>query len=165
MLYKPSYCCNCGDKVERAEWRIWDSRRFCQLCETEHKGSDMAQRAVVAIGLVFGLFGFSMLVWPEQQARSKETEASTMPRTLKSSQKNLTQSVQPVVVEERSVEEKNQVIDKDPDVVEERKEQTQDSLASSDTGLYYCGATTKKGTPCSRRVKKKGRCWQHEGIP
>jgi len=31
--------------------------------------------------------------------------------------------------------------------------------------VYYCGAQTKKGTPCSRRVKGGGRCWQHAGQP
>ena len=32
--------------------------------------------------------------------------------------------------------------------------------------VYFCGAATKKGTPCSRRVKRPGeRCWQHAGMP
>ncbi len=31
--------------------------------------------------------------------------------------------------------------------------------------VYICGARTKKGTACSRRVKKSGiRCWQHQGM-
>jgi hypothetical protein len=30
---------------------------------------------------------------------------------------------------------------------------------------YYCGAETKKGTPCSRKVKGNVRCWQHTGMP
>ena len=29
---------------------------------------------------------------------------------------------------------------------------------------YYCGAATKKGTPCTRKVKGGGRCWQHKGM-
>lgn len=29
--------------------------------------------------------------------------------------------------------------------------------------LYTCGARTKKGTPCSRRVHGPVRCWQHKG--
>ena len=29
---------------------------------------------------------------------------------------------------------------------------------------YYCGAETKKGTPCSRRVKGNVRCFQHQGM-
>src|SRR5262249_43813440 len=30
---------------------------------------------------------------------------------------------------------------------------------------YYCGAETKKGTPCTRKVKGNVRCWQHQGMP
>ena len=36
--------------------------------------------------------------------------------------------------------------------------------AASET-VYFCGAQTKKGTPCTRRVKGGGRCWQHQGQP
>jgi len=31
--------------------------------------------------------------------------------------------------------------------------------------VYICGARTKKGTPCSRRVHGPVRCWQHKGQP
>jgi hypothetical protein len=31
--------------------------------------------------------------------------------------------------------------------------------------VYICGARTKKGTPCSRRVSGPVRCWQHKGMP
>jgi hypothetical protein len=31
--------------------------------------------------------------------------------------------------------------------------------------VSICGARTKKGTPCSRRVRGVGRCWQHRGRP
>ena len=30
--------------------------------------------------------------------------------------------------------------------------------------VYICGARTKKGTPCSRRVQQPARCWQHKGA-
>ena len=30
---------------------------------------------------------------------------------------------------------------------------------------YTCGARTKKGKPCSRRVHGPIRCWQHKGLP
>jgi hypothetical protein len=36
---------------------------------------------------------------------------------------------------------------------------------SSTEAVYYCGALTKKGTACTRRVKSEGRCWQHLGQP
>lgn len=31
--------------------------------------------------------------------------------------------------------------------------------------VYICGARTKKGKPCSRRVHGPVRCWQHKGAP
>ena len=31
--------------------------------------------------------------------------------------------------------------------------------------VSICGARTKRGTPCSRRVRGTGRCWQHRGKP
>ena len=34
-----------------------------------------------------------------------------------------------------------------------------------DEVVYICGARTKKGTPCQRRVRGPGRCWQHRGMP
>jgi hypothetical protein len=36
---------------------------------------------------------------------------------------------------------------------------------SSEEVVYVCGARTKKGTPCSRRVHGPVRCWQHKGMP
>lgn len=30
--------------------------------------------------------------------------------------------------------------------------------------ISMCGARTKKGTPCQRRVRGTGRCWQHRGM-
>jgi hypothetical protein len=31
--------------------------------------------------------------------------------------------------------------------------------------VYICGARTRKGTPCQRRVRGPFRCWQHRGMP
>lgn len=36
-------------------------------------------------------------------------------------------------------------------------------VSASPKPANYCGAITKKGTACKRRVKKAGdRCWQHK---
>jgi len=40
-----------------------------------------------------------------------------------------------------------------------------DSPAPLTEEVYTCGARTKKGTPCSRRVHGPVRCWQHKGMP
>ena len=39
------------------------------------------------------------------------------------------------------------------------------SQTSAVDDVYSCGARTKKGTPCSRRVHGPVRCWQHKGKP
>ena len=39
---------------------------------------------------------------------------------------------------------------------------TQPAVTTEET--YICGARTKKGTPCSRRVRGPVRCWQHKGA-
>jgi hypothetical protein len=39
------------------------------------------------------------------------------------------------------------------------------SPATATEEIYTCGARTKKGTPCSRRVHGAVRCWQHKGMP
>jgi len=36
--------------------------------------------------------------------------------------------------------------------------------AAATEEIYTCGARTKKGTPCSRRVHGPVRCWQHKGM-
>jgi hypothetical protein len=37
---------------------------------------------------------------------------------------------------------------------------------ASEEPVYICGAHTKKGTPCRRRVHAAGeRCYQHKGMP
>ncbi|HEU4770136.1 MAG TPA: hypothetical protein VFS77_22400 [Pyrinomonadaceae bacterium] len=35
---------------------------------------------------------------------------------------------------------------------------------SPEQAVYTCGARTKKGKPCSRRVHGPVRCWQHKGA-
>lgn len=36
-------------------------------------------------------------------------------------------------------------------------------LSAAQETVSICGARTKRGTPCSRKVRGTGRCWQHRG--
>ena len=39
------------------------------------------------------------------------------------------------------------------------------AVSVSPAGNFVCGAKTKKGTPCQRKVAREGeRCFQHQGI-
>jgi hypothetical protein len=42
---------------------------------------------------------------------------------------------------------------------------TKPQTSTTEEVVYICGARTKKGKPCSRRVHGPVRCWQHKGMP
>src|SRR5262245_18894700 len=77
MLFRPSFCANCGEKIERTEWRIWTSRRFCQVCETEFKGQDLIPRAVVFVGVFAGVLGVGGYL---KSGPGAETAATVQPK-------------------------------------------------------------------------------------
>ena len=159
MFYRPAFCCNCGEKIQREEWRLWTSRRFCALCETEHKGIDLIPRAVVLIGLVLTVFAFGSYfrrpgvpAEDPQLVRSARPLANLKPAPLSPDANGSATDPNSKAVASNSALPGNQQISEQP-----KRERT-----TSEEPVYYCGALTKKGTPCTRRVKIKGSlCWQH----
>ena len=182
MFYKPTYCCSCGDKIDRIEWRLLTSRRFCELCETEYKFDDWLPRIAGVFAILLGIWGTGIYF-----SRSAESINISNPRAIASSRVeraksgNSKASVQDSVVKgvrDRKESSKDRVKREESD----RQNKVDEPLISEtvsepvaktiDKGQvvrevsepsYYCGAETKKGTPCSRKVKGKKRCWQHEG--
>ena len=171
MFFRPSFCANCGEKIERADWGIFTSRRFCQVCESEYKGQDLIPRVIVGLGIAVGLFGFGSYLksapgaedrrvvsvqprqFAEHQKDSKQTEGKSR------SGSNLSNSSSaPADPSEKSEPENPSAGEKT--VVSEPVTKT---VSAEPT--YICGAETKKGTPCSRRVRGKIRCFQHTGMP
>src|SRR5688572_2808246 len=57
MLYRPNFCCHCGEKVVRAKWTPLTSRRFCDFCAIEQKQHDLLPRAAIVIANLFGAAG------------------------------------------------------------------------------------------------------------
>lgn len=165
MLYRPNYCCNCGERIERSEWRVWDSRRFCPLCETEYKGHDLFTRAIVGIGVVLGIFGFSSILKPvEFQTQSGSQHRQILAPPPQEQVKRPSQLRPNLPADQESkVEAVPTPIHETPTrLAGTNSGQTAAAKKSSQEPVYFCGVTTKKGTPCSRRVKTKGKpCWQH----
>ncbi len=169
MLFRPSFCANCGEKIERAEWRIWTSRRFCEVCETDFKGHDLIPRVIVGLGLLLGVLGVGgylkggaavdRAVTDQTKKIAGKPASTTNPdesaRVLQSSDATLSDSP----TSERRVS--NTV----PRALTGSPTGTNASKPTVDEPLYFCGAATKKGTPCSRRVKGNVRCFQHQGMP
>lgn len=164
MFFRPSFCANCGEKIERAEWHLWTSRRFCELCATEFRGIDLLPKLAAAtgvLGIALGVSGYIGRGQAPNTAPSKPT-ASLMQRppgepALSQTGRELKQtagSPSPNPVPQANSPQP-QVAARLPESVPEKP----------DGPVYICGAQTKKGTPCSRRVKGNVRCFQHTGMP
>ena len=165
MSYKPKFCCQCAEKIERVDWKPWTSRRFCELCETEFGVHEKIPLFVAIGGLLIGAIGFTnYLRTPEttnvaptqfisrgtqnadktESNRANLSDSNSQTRTLTQANKTNVENVSP-----------QKLTTKKPETASNSVQEVS----------YICGAATKKGTPCSRHVKGGGRCWQHEGQP
>jgi hypothetical protein len=167
MFFKPKFCCNCGEKINRTEWRPWTSRRFCDLCETEFKGEQLFLTAGAGACILIGVLGMAGLF--SGKAPDNEIGVSSQPTRFRQESMNgsgsaAMKSPSPLPAENTDTSAEQKAAEPMASPLPETKKQPARTPVSSDRPAYFCGATTKKGTPCSRRVKAKGlRCWQHDG--
>ncbi len=132
-MYQPNFCCECGEKVIRLRWRLWNSRRFCDACAKGRRKERFARPAVAAALLIcLGFIGGRAGKPPPPPLIIQRHANSPMLKT---------------------------------DTGVEANEKSGDKVAVVSEEVYVCGARTKKGKPCSRRVHAPGRCWQHKGVP
>jgi hypothetical protein len=179
MLYQPNFCCHCGDKIERIDWKLWTSRKFCENCEKDFRKEEWSPRIVaLSIGL-FGIFGLgSYLKTPEKplniSANQVVMSSSNKVQNLKNESVSTT-NINQNLTQNRTTANANLPNNEQNRVSEQITHRSQTAtIKSNETAntpttisepSYYCGAQTKKGTPCTRKVKGGGRCWQHTGLP
>jgi len=155
-MYKPNFCSECGSKVERARWRLWTSRRFCSDCAPHFRKAQFLLPVVAGTSLfVIGL------------AAGRTARPAPPPLIVERGQLSAI-SAPPAKSEERAV---GREADKD----EAAAPKTEPTYGPDGTSterptdpaetVSICGARTQKGTPCQRRVRGTGRCWQHKGMP
>lgn len=170
MFYQGKYCCECGNKIERTDGNIFTSRKFCELCETDYKFEKLLMIGAGSLLLLFGFWGVSnVFLQSEAPLIVKEkTKAVTFKEDSKRSLRSDNLPIEEITENDSS----NAVRESTGNSLSE-----QSLLSKSDSGktksakvmqkspaedVYYCGAETKKGTPCSRHIRGGGRCWQHK---
>lgn len=164
MFFRPKFCANCGEKIERADWGLFTSRRFCQICESEFKGHDLIPRAVVGLGVLAGVFGFGSYLKSGTAVdnRIAKMQQTSLPAPLRQPaderQPAVNSATQGPATSGRTSQSKTLVAAPAPSIQPSAKPEVQEST-------YFCGAETKKGKPCLRRVKGNTRCFQHVGMP
>ena len=144
-MYKPNFCSECGAKLLRLRWHFWTSRRFCNDCARRLRRTRFVPAMFAALALV-----------------SAGYVAGRARRPLPP----------PLVIERRSDSPLNDAENGQSSSPASAAESDVNSAASEDVStptieevVYLCGARTKKGTPCSRRLHGPVRCWQHKGMP
>jgi hypothetical protein len=143
-MYHPNFCVECGERLARRGWRAWLNARFCDNC-VRRLGRSGWIRPVALIAIVtvsaFALGRYLRAPAPPLLIqRAANSPLSDLPLNSNGS----------VLTSDRR--------DKD-------KTSPQSVVASADEPGYICGARTKKGTPCHRRVHAAGeRCFQHKGM-
>lgn len=167
MLYKPSHCSNCGEKIDRIEWFPWTSRRFCEVCEKDLKFHEWLPRAFMLVFLAFGLFGLgSLLRSGEKPLQVSRNENQVKPLTFAANKMQPSNAANVQTTSDPLKPASNVLAQQQQSAPHQRQmpvRKVENLKASETEPVYLCGAQTKKGTPCSRRVRGGGRCWQHEG--
>jgi len=158
-MYKPNFCAECGARIERLRWHPWTSRRFCTACARRFRRSQIVLRAIVGLALVSLGLSAGRLMRPEPPplvVERGELPVATAPTDSKAAAEPTSGGVgqqdeaaspgtaEPAYGPTGSATERPT----DPDEI-----------------ISICGARTQKGTPCRRRVRGTGRCWQHKGMP
>lgn len=158
MLYRPIFCCHCGEKITRPKWLPWTSRRFCEFCQVEQMQHELLPKVGAVLAILLGAAGMVSYL---SGAGEKDTGTSVKIRRL-GHDSNSGPNAQPTAhLSPPTLSPKPHSSDATTSTKLQRGAQAE----SSTEPVYHCGAKTRKGTPCTRRLKTKGRCWQHTGQP
>jgi hypothetical protein len=141
-MRQANFCAECGERLIQNGWRAVLQRRLCDHC-ARRLGNFAAYRPLMVIGLIAAVaFGLGRYLRPSP------------PPLLIQRAANSPLSDAPVQFSGPSVANAGA--------------RPSNNLRSSalDDEVYICGARTRKGTPCRRRVHAAGeRCFQHKGMP
>jgi hypothetical protein len=175
MFYTPKHCCECGEKIEASGRKLFKSPRFCEICETDFIAYDWAPRVIIGLALVFGIFGIGSLLKKSDKPLNIATTpqvsvTSNRNQSVQNSQVSANANVLTVAQSQPANSIARSTASTEAIVLNQKHQQAKQNLTDGSQNsaletVYFCGAQTKKGTPCSRRVKGGGRCWQHTGQP
>ncbi len=153
-MYQPNFCAECGARIERARWRWWTSRRFCPNCALRFRRSRIARPLLAGLllcGLSFSAGRALRPAPPPLLVSANGTLLAPAPRSTE------------IVTAHTTTASSNSPV---PPLVVYGPDGTANERPTDPNEIIsLCGARTKKGTPCQRRVRGTGRCYQHLGKP
>jgi hypothetical protein len=153
-MYRPNFCCECGERVARASWSVWTSRRFCPSCARRLRRKRFAAPLAFAAALVATGFLFGRMARP-----------SPPPLIVERGTVNLAPILSSDTPRQSGDGAKREDAASKPEPTYGPDGTANERPTDPGEVVYICGARTKKGTPCQRRVRGPFRCWQHRGMP
>jgi hypothetical protein len=150
-MYRPNFCAECGERLASRDWRariqLWARASWCDHCTRRlgQYGFARAARATAIISIIsISAFALGRYLKPAPPpliiSRAANSPLSDLPVNFNDTARTTN---------------RKQGDSTSQDVVGVDREDA----------AYICGARTKKGTPCRRRVHAAGeRCFQHKGM-
>ena len=157
-MYKPNFCAECGERIARARWHFWTSRRFCARCARRFRKGQILLPLIAGVthfclGLAAGRSGRST---PPPLIIERRGELSALPAATTRT------GAQPTDTVETGTDSQTPPR---PEPSYGPSGTATERPTDPEETVSICGARTQKGTPCKRRVRGTGRCWQHKGMP
>lgn len=168
-MYKPNFCSACGEQIVRDKWRIWTSRRFCQTCAPRFRKERIAAY-VIAAAIIFGT-GLAAANLARNFSKPAPPPLIVERSNINRAMKEAGQTPAPATVSKESAlsvdaePKTNSASNSNSGFTKARDGAASERITDPNEIVSICGARTQKGTPCSRRVRGTGRCWQHKGLP
>src|ERR1051326_5568785 len=137
-MHRANCCAECGERLTFNGWRGLLRRSVCEHC-ARRLGCWAVYRPLIVVALVgAAAFGFGRYLRPSP----------------------------PPLIIQRAADSPLFSAPNEQSVAQANREQSNQAASVSNDEVYICGARTKKGTPCRRRVHAAGeRCFQHKGMP
>jgi len=141
-MSRSNFCAHCGARLTRKGWRGWLAGPQCNDCALR-LGRSVTRPVVIVTAIAAAAFAFGRYLRPPPPPliihRAASSPLSDAPVNFNAHS-----------LGSNSVANSNNI------------QKTNDT----DEPVYLCGARTRKGTPCRRRVHAAGeRCYQHKGLP
>lgn len=141
-MSRSNFCANCGARLSRKGWRAWLVGARCDDCASR-LGRSITKPLVIVSVMAVAAFAFGRYLRPAP----------------------------PPLIIHRAIDSPVPDLPVDSATITKGAANTNrlsssNAVPSADDPVYVCGARTKKGTPCRRRVHVAGeRCYQHKGMP
>jgi hypothetical protein len=165
-MYKPNFCAECGAQVLRADWHFWTSRTFCADCARRFR----KERILLPLIISAALFATGLAVGRAARPSAPPllVERGALPPVAPASPastKSVAQAAETKTRNEAATKTVEAAIAPQAETIYGPNGTATERPTNPDETVSICGARTQKGTPCQRRVRGTGRCWQHKGMP